>query len=65
MHAAILAARAVKIVAGLAQLGFALLLLTRVSRSAVNTAFAISFGANSLAYSLFNLALPGQRTLGK
>ena len=54
-----------KIVAGLAQLGFALLLLTRVSRSAVNTAFAISFGANSLAYSLFNLALPGQRTLGK
>ena len=62
MHAAILAAPALKIVAGLAQLGFALLLLTRVSRSAFNPAFATSFGANGLAYSLFNLALLGQRT---
>jgi len=61
---AILAGQAVKIVAGLAQLGFGIWLGWRAARSPASVAFAIAFAANGVAYSLFNLALPGQRTAG-
>jgi hypothetical protein len=61
---AILAGQAVKIVAGLAQMGFGIWLGSRTARSAASVAFAIAFAANGVAYSLFNLALPGQRTAG-
>lgn len=53
-----------KIAAGLAQVGFALWLVIRRPRNLANTAFAIAFGTNGVAYAIFNLALPGQRQAG-
>ncbi len=64
MPTLLLMAQALKILAGIAQLGFALWLVTRRPRTLSNVAFAISFGANGIAYTLFNTALPGQRTAG-
>lgn len=60
----LLAAQILKILAGLSQFGFGLWLLFRRPRSAMPTAFAISFAANGIAYVFFNLAMPGQRSAG-
>jgi len=62
MTGALLAAQWLKIASGVAQLAFALWLGARGRRSAALLAFAISFGANGIAYALFNTSPPGQRT---
>lgn len=58
----LIAAQILKIAAGVAQLGFAVWLVRRLPRTRVNLAFAVAFGANGVAYAIFNLALPGSRT---
>lgn len=60
----ILAGQLLKIIAGTAQVAFGAWLAARRPRSAISLAFAISFGANGLAYVFFNLGLPGQRAAG-
>jgi hypothetical protein len=57
-------AQAFKIAAGVAQLALALWLLVAGRRTAMNVAFAVSFGANGIAYAIWNLARPGLRTSG-
>src|SRR5712692_2946905 len=64
MLSAALVAQSLKITAGVAQVGFALGLLIRGPRSASNVAFATSFGANGIAYALFNVSPPGHRGAG-
>ena len=64
MSNAILAAQVLKIGSGVAQLGFALTLGVCGPRSASNVAFATSFGANGIAYAIFNMSPPGQRSAG-
>jgi len=55
-------AQGFKIAAGLAQVAFALWVVIRSPRTRTNVAFALAFGANGLAYAIFNLARPGFRT---
>ena len=62
MNNLLLAAQALKIVAGLAQLGFSIWLFVSETRSPLNISFAAAFGLNGIAYALFNLAAPGQRS---
>src|SRR2546427_2108468 len=57
-------AQAFKIAAGLAQVALALWVLAAGRRTWMNIAFALSFGANGIAYAVFNLARPGTRTPG-
>jgi hypothetical protein len=64
MAIAILIAQIVKIGAGLAQLALACWILVHRPSAAAKTAFGISIGANGIAYAIFNLALPGNRTQG-
>lgn len=55
-------AQVLKILAGVAQLGFGIWLVLRGPRSTLTTSFALYFGANGIAYVFFNIAMPGQRT---
>jgi len=55
-------AQGFKVVAGLAQLLFALWVLIRYPRTQVNVSFAVAFGANGAAFAIWNLARPGSRT---
>jgi hypothetical protein len=57
-------AQVFKIAAGLAQVALALWVLAAGRRTWMNIAFALSFGANGIAYAVFNLARPGTRTPG-
>lgn len=57
----LLAAQIFKIAAGLAQSGFALWLVIRATGTRVNLAFALAFGANGVAYAIFNLIPPALR----
>ena len=55
-------AQGFKIAAGLAQVAFAFWVVIRCPLTRVNTAFAFAFGANGIAYAIFNLVRPGLRT---
>jgi hypothetical protein len=57
-------AQAFKIAAGVAQLALALWLLIAGRRTSMNVAFAVSFGANGIAYAIWNVARPGLRPHG-
>ena len=60
----LLAAQILKIMAGIAQLAFAIWLVASQPRDKLNTAFAFAFGLNGIAYALFNIGMPGQRRAG-
>jgi hypothetical protein len=55
-------AQGFKIAAGLAQVVFALWVVIRSPRIRTNVAFALAFGANGVAYAIFNLVRPEFRT---
>lgn len=55
-------AQGFKITAGLAQVAFALWVVIRSPRTRTNVAFALAFGANGIAYAIFNLVRPRLRT---
>lgn len=55
-------AQGFKIAAGLAQVAFALWVVIRSPRTRTNVAFALAFGANGIAYAIFNLVRPRLRT---
>jgi len=61
MASLIPSAQVFKVAAGLAQVAFALWVVIR-RPTTVNGAFALSFGANGIAYSILNLVRPGLRT---
>ena len=55
-------AQGFKIVAGLAQVAFALWVVFSSARTKLNLAFALAFGANGAAFVTWNLTRPGLRT---
>ncbi len=54
-------AQGFKIAAGLAQVAFALWIVIRSPRTRTNVPFALAFGANGVAFAIWNLARPGSR----
>lgn len=65
-HVAVLAeaAQGLKIMAGLAQVGLAAWVVRRWPRIRVNVAFALAYGANGVAFAIWNLVPPELRVGG-
>jgi hypothetical protein len=55
-------AQGFKVATGLAQVAFAIWIMIRRPVTRVNTAFAVSFGANGTAFAIWNVTRPGLRT---